>query len=210
MTFNFQKVNKLLFWSHTTSKFDSNIFNMKLNSLNQDLKPNLTHSNNFNHANFIYDKNDINIQNSKLNKPKKNVTFFLSSEDKISQETNDQNVNTCKNLNILTEEVNKNMNKNSSNLKNILNMKDLEESTIQFTKKDVIESQEINIVNIENKDNMDNDSDLNSHTNKSKTIDVLSDTEFKKPNNPEQDISIMKPKIIQPSKMKTNKVDIFN
>lgn len=207
MTFNFQKVNKLLFWSYTTSTFDSNIFNMELNSLNQDLKPNLTNSNNFNHANFIYDKDDINIQNSKLNKPKKNVTFFLSSEDKISVETNDQNVNTCKNLNTLTEEVNKNINKNSSKLKNILNVEDMDEDTIQFTKKDVIESKEINF---ENKDNMDNDSDLNSYTNKSKTIDVLSDTEFKKPNNPEQDTSIMKPKIIQPSKMKTNKVDIFN
>jgi len=180
---------------------------MELNSLNQDLKPNLTNSNNFNHANFIYDKDDINIQNSKLNKPKKNVTFFLSSEDKISVGTNDQNVNTCKNLNTLIEEVNKNINKNSSKLKNILNVEDVEEGTIQFTKKDVIESKEINF---ENKDNMDNDSDLNSHTNKSKTIDVLSDTEFKKPNNPEQDTSIMKPKIIQPSKMKTNKVDIFN
>ncbi|KAE9529797.1 hypothetical protein AGLY_011893 [Aphis glycines] len=198
-----KKVHKLLFWSYTTSTFDSNIFNMELNSLNQDLKPNLTNSNNFNHANFIYDKDDINIQNSKLNKLKKNVTFFLSSEDKISVETNDQNVNTCKNLNTLTKEVNKNINKNSSKLKNILNVEDMEEGTIQFTKKDVIESKEINF---ENKDNIDNDSDLNSHTNKSKTIDVLLDTEFKKPNNPEQDTSIMKPKIIQPSKMKTNKI----
>lgn len=207
MRFNFQKVNKLLFWSHTPSTFDSNIFNMKLNSLNPDPKPNLTNSNNFNQANFIYDKDDINIQNSKLNKPKKNVTFFLSSEDKISLETNYQNVNNCKNLNTLTKEVNKNINKNPSKLKNILNVEDVEESTIQLTKKDVIESKEINF---ENKDNMDDDSDLNSHTNKSKTIDVLSDTEFKKPNNPEQDTSIMNPKIIQPSKMKTNKVDIFN
>lgn len=198
MTFNFQKVNKLLFWSHTPSTFDSNVFNMKLNSLNQDLKLNLTNSNNFNHANCIYDKDDINIQNSKLSKPKKNVTFFLSSEDKISLETNDQNVNTCENLNTL---------KNSSKLKNILNVENVEESTIQFTKKDVIESKEINF---ENKDNMDNDSDLNSYTNKSKTIDVLSDTEFKKPNNSEQDTSMMKPKIIQSSKMKINKVDIFN
>ncbi|XP_060845792.1 putative uncharacterized protein DDB_G0282133 [Rhopalosiphum padi] len=191
-----KRVNKLLFWSHTPSTFDSNIFNMKLNSLSQDhLTPNLTYSSNYNHDNFTYDKDDVNIQNSKLNKPKKNVTFLLSSDDKISLETNDEDVNICKNLDVLTEEINENINNNFSQLENIL-----EDSTIQFPKK---ESKEIHF---ENKDkHMDHDGDLNSYTNISKTTDVLSDIKFKKPYNSVQDTSIINPKIIQPSKMKTNK-----
>uniref|UniRef100_A0A2S2NSN5 Uncharacterized protein n=1 Tax=Schizaphis graminum TaxID=13262 RepID=A0A2S2NSN5_SCHGA len=191
-----KRVNKLLFWSHTPSTFDSNIFDMKLNSLSQDnLMPNLTYSSNFNHDNFTHDKVDINIQKSKLNKPKKNVTFFLSSDDKISLETNYEDVNICKNLDALTEEINESINNNFSQLENIV-----EDSTIQFTKN---ESKE---VHFEDKDKyMDHDGDLNSHTNVSKTTDVLSDIKFKKPYNSVQDTSIINPKIIQPSKMKTNK-----
>ncbi|XP_025200171.1 protein PFC0760c-like isoform X2 [Melanaphis sacchari] len=156
-----KKITKQLFWSYTPSTIDSNIFDMKFDLLNQVLK------------------DDINIQNSKLNKPKKNVTFLLSPEDKISLKTNDEN------------------------LKNILNVEDVEENIIQFTKKDLIESEKMDFEN--NDKHIGDDDDLNSHINKCKTSDVLSDIKFKKSFNSLQDRSIMNSKIFQPSKMKTNK-----
>ncbi|XP_022178678.1 putative uncharacterized protein DDB_G0282133 [Myzus persicae] len=181
------KINKVSFWSHAPSKFESKIFDLKLNSLGQDLKPNFNYSRNINHPDFIYDDDDdIDIEDSKLNnKPKKNVTFHSFSEDKISLDTSDKNVDACKNINTFIVEANENINNNSAQLKNIHNV---DESTIQSTKNHNI-----------------NDGDLNTHTIKRKTIDVQSDFEFKKPYNPLQNKDKINSTIIQPSKMKANK-----
>lgn len=180
------------------------MFDIKLNSFGQRLNPNLSCSSNNNHADFTYDKDDIDIKNSySNNKPKKNVTFDSFSEDKITLETSDENEAAYKNINTFLVETNKNINNNSAQLKNIQNV---EETTIQCTKNNIMESKEMHFNNI---DKPMNDGDLNAHTNKRKTIDVQSDFKFKKPYTPVQDKNKINSTIIQPSKMKTNQV-FFN
>ncbi|XP_016663128.1 putative uncharacterized protein DDB_G0282133 [Acyrthosiphon pisum] len=195
------KINKVSLWSHTPSKFEPKLFDVKLNSLGQHLNPNLSYSSNYNHADFTYDKDDMDINNSySNNKPKKNVTFHSFSEDKITLETSDENVAAYKNINTFLVETTENINNNSAQLKNVQN---LEQSTIQCNKNNKIESKEMHFNNI---NNPMNDGDLNAHTNKSKTIDVQSDFEFKKPYAPVQDKNKINSTIIQPRKMKTNKI----
>lgn len=167
--------------------------------MDQDLEPNLSYSSNYNHENFIYDENDMDIKNSKSNN--KNVTFQSFSEDKISLETNDENIDGCKNINKFVVEIDENANNNSAQLKNIL---DVEQNTIQFKKNDLIDSKEMHLKN-NDKHNM-NDGDLNAHNNKRKTIGALSGFEFKKPYTPGQNNNKIQSTIIQPSKMKIYKV----
>ncbi|XP_029343277.1 putative uncharacterized protein DDB_G0282499 isoform X2 [Acyrthosiphon pisum] len=193
------KINKVSFWSHTPSKFEPKMFDIKFNSLSQRLNSNLSYSSNYNHADFTYDKDDMDIKNSNSNnKPKKNVTFHLFSEDKITLETSDENEAAYKNINTFIVETNENINKNSAQLKNI---QTVEESTIQCTKNNIIESKEMYFNYI---DKPMNDGELNAHTNKRKTTDVQSDIEFKKPFTPVQDKNKINSTIIRPSKMKTN------
>ncbi|KAL5234453.1 hypothetical protein ACI65C_001863 [Semiaphis heraclei] len=195
------KINKVSFWSHIPSKFESKIFDIKFNSLDQDLKPN---SSNYNHANCIYDENDMDIKDSKSNnKKKKKVTFQSFSKDEISPETSDDKEDGCKNINTFVAEIDENINNNSAQLKNIL---DVKERTIQFKKNDIIESKDIQYSKNNDKHNM-NDGDLNAYTNKRKTIDVPSDFKFKKPYIPVLNNNKMCSTIIQPSKMKINKDD---
>jgi len=61
-------------------------------------------------------------------------------------------------------------------------------------------------MHFENKEKHMDDSDLDSFSNKRKTTDVQSDIEFKKPYILVQDANIIDLKIIQPSRLKTNKV----
>lgn len=184
-----------MFWSHTPSTFDSKILDLKFDLLCQDLKPN---SSNHNHEDFTYEKKEV-IEHSKLNnKQKKNVTFLLSTEDKISQENNDENVDAFKNLNSVLLESNDIINKSSSQLKNNLYVK---ESTNKSLKNDLIESKEIHF---ETREKRMNDGDLDYYTNKRKTIDVQPDYELKKTYKPVQDTN----KIIQPSQFKISKVFI--
>lgn len=179
------------------------MFDINLNSLGQVLNPNLSSSNTYNHADFNYDK-DMDIKDSKSNnKSKKNVTFHLLSEDKTTLETSDENVDAYKNINTFIVETNENKNNDSAQLINIQNVK---ESTIQFTKNDTIESKE---TPYKNRDKHLNDDSLNSFTNKRKTIGEQSEFEFKKPNTPVKDKNKINSTIIQPIKMKTNKV-FFN
>lgn len=172
--------------------------------MDQDLKPNLSYSSNYNHANFTNDENYIDIKDSKSNnKQTKKVTFHSFSEDKISPETSDDSEDGCKNINKFVAEIDENINNNNSaQLKNIL---DVEERTIQIKKNDIIESKDIQYSKNNDKHNM-NDGDLNAYTNKRKTIDVLSDFKFKKPYTPVLNNNKMHSTIIQPSKMKITKV----
>ncbi|KAL4149244.1 hypothetical protein QTP88_003226 [Uroleucon formosanum] len=193
------KINKVSFFSHTPNKFEPKMFDINLNSLGQVLNPNLSSSNTYNHADFNYDK-DMDIKDSKSNnKSKKNVTFHLLSEDKTTLETSDENVDAYKNINTFIVETNENKNNDSAQLINIQNVK---ESTIQFTKNDTIESKE---TPYKNRDKHLNDDSLNSFTNKRKTIGEQSEFEFKKPNTPVKDKNKINSTIIQPIKMKTNK-----
>ncbi|XP_060880884.1 uncharacterized protein PF3D7_0207100-like [Metopolophium dirhodum] len=196
------KINKVSFWSHTPSKFEPKMFDIKLNSLGQRLNPNLSYSSNYNHADLTYDKDDMDIKNSNYNyNPKKNVTFHSFSEDKITIETSVENKAAYKNINTFIVETNENIN-NINNAAQSKNIQNVEESTIQCTKKNIIESTEMHFKNM---DKPMNDGDLNAHTNKRKTIDGQSDFEFKKPYTPVQDKNKINSTIIQPSKLKTNK-----
>lgn len=145
----------------------------------------------------------MDIKDSKSNnKKKKKVTFQSFSKDEISPETSDDKEDGCKNINTFVAEIDENINNNSAQLKNIL---DVKERTIQFKKNDIIESKDIQYSKNNDKHNM-NDGDLNAYTNKRKTIDVPSDFKFKKPYIPVLNNNKMCSTIIQPSKMKINKV----
>jgi len=176
------------------------MFDIKLNSLSQGLNLYLSDSSNYNHSDFTYDKDDMEFKNSNLNnKPKKKVTFQSISEVSTLK-TSGENVAAHKNINTFIVETNENINNDSAQLKNNQNV---EESTIQFPKNNIMESK---VMHFKNRDKHMNDSDLNAHTNKRKTIDVQSGFKFKKPFTPVQDKNKINSTIIQPSRMKTNKV----
>lgn len=155
------------------------MIDIKFESLKQDLKPKNKHSiynSDFSHQ----EKTDV--EHSKLmNKPKKNVTFVISSEDKISDESNDM-LNTCKNVNTNVVDSNISMNNMCTNSTFIKNIPNLNVNTNSLSKNIPFDSMKINVDSkkVKNKD------DFDIQTNKRKKIEVQSDFEFKKPYNPVQ------------------------
>lgn len=146
---------------------------IKLDSLKQDIKPKNKHPN-YNPDFFHQEK--MNVEHSKLiNKPKKNVTFVISSEDKISDESNDI-LNICNNVNTNVGDSNISKNNLSTNSTSIKNIPKLNVNTNPLSKKIPFDSMKINVDNKKVK----NEGDLDIQTNKRKKIELQSDFEFKK------------------------------
>jgi len=155
--------------------------NIKLDSLQQNLKLNYN-------PDLVYQQK-LNNENSKLNnKTKRSVTFFLPSEDKISDKNIDTNVSKSNVYNITNSLPIKNMNKMSVN-------------TDQLIKNVLLKPPKSNV----DTKRPANENDFNLNINKRKVNEVPLDLEFKKPFIPTQKIikkntNILSSKTIYPSK----------
>lgn len=75
---HFQAFNKVSYWTNTLSPLNLNVMDVKYDLSTKDLKSYLKYSND-------QPKLDIvPIENSKFEKPQKNVTFLLPNEDEVS------------------------------------------------------------------------------------------------------------------------------
>lgn len=183
------------FWTHNFCPFDSKMIDIKLDSLDQELKPNFKYSNVDDFSDTQKCNNEEVLKPS--NKQKKKVTFLLSSEDQISS-TNNDILNKCEQVN--TNLVKNNISNNDIDL-NSSSMKD--DTQMNFCK------------NPSNMNFNDNEKRMNEHsfdfqTNKLKVTEGNSDFEFKKPFNPVQESKMnqnLTQKTFQPS---TTNYEVFS
>lgn len=174
-------MNKTSFWTHTFCPFDSKIIDIELDSLNQKPKTHLKYSNSRDFTDMQKCNNKEILKSN--NKPKKKVTFLLSSEDQISN-TNNHILNKCEHVKTNLEKNNASENdidSNSSLMKDdiIVNTN----ITQQYQNHSCRESSNNNFN--DNKKRM-NEHDFDFQTNKLKIIQDNFNFEFKKPSNPIQ------------------------
>lgn len=166
--------------------------------MNQDLKSN------FIHKNISYQQKLENKHSKLNNKPKKNVTFFLSAEDKISDS---DNLNDCNSSKINLEESNSNISNNETftNLALIKSINNINVNTDTFS----TNNSQLNNLYSDNNEKVIDECDSYFQTNKRKIIESQPHFEFKKPHYPVHDIdkNSIHTKPIKPST--TNKVSIY-
>lgn len=183
LLFYFQKLNNTPLWTFDFYTHDSKIIDLKLDSLKKNLKLNFKYSN-FNNPKLSY-KEKLDIEPSKFkNKPKKNVTFLLPSEDKISDKNDIITLNTYKNVNTNLVDTNISKDNMCTNSTFIKDIPKLNVDTDKLLKTVFIDPIKKNVDHKKIKDI----SDIDFQTNKRKKTktNVQFDFQFKKPNNPVQ------------------------
>lgn len=176
------------------------MIDIKLDSLGQELKPQLKYSN----SHHFSDVQQCNNKEAVLkcnNKPKKKVTFLLSSEDQISSKNNDiLNEYEHKNTNLVKNKISNNdIDSNSSLTKDdtLVNMNAIQQYQKHFS---ITPSN----INFNKNEKLTNEHDVNFQTKKLKITKANSDFEFIKPFNPVQQENHMNKNLIQKTVVQPN------
>lgn len=157
------------------------MIDIKLDSLNQELKTHLKYSNSHDITNMQKCNNEEILKSN--NKLKKNVTFLLSSEGQISN-TNNEILNKCEQVKtnfVKNNTSNNDINSNSSLMKDdtIVNLNTTQKYQKHFCR-------ESSNMNFNGNEKRMNEHDFDFQTNKLKITEENFDFEFKKPFNPLQ------------------------